>query len=61
MANIMRDVQTLGITPDIISYTSDYFPKTMEIMEQMIKEGLCYADDTPADKVSRQFCLPVNR
>lgn len=47
--NIIRDLKTLEITPDEITYTSDYFDVTKELMEKMITLGLAYADDTPAD------------
>lgn len=45
-------MKTLGITPDAISFTSDFFPKLMEFMEQFIKEGFAYADDTPSEEVN---------
>ncbi len=47
----MKDVKTLGIVPDIVTYTSDHFPDFIKYMEQLIKDGLAYADNTPADKV----------
>lgn len=52
--NIMRDLKTLKITPDRVTYTSDYFDKTKEYMEQLIKLGLAYADDTPADQMKKE-------
>lgn len=46
--NIIRDLKTLEIYPDRITHTSDYFDLFQEYMEKMIKDGLAYADDTPA-------------
>ena len=52
--NIIRDLATLEIKPDRITYTSDYFDKTKEYMEQLIRLGLAYADDTPADQMKAE-------
>jgi glutamyl-tRNA synthetase len=52
--NIIRDLATLEIKPDRVTYTSDYFDKTKECMEQLIKLGLAYADDTPAEEMKLQ-------
>ena len=46
--NIIRDLKTLEITPDIITYTSDYFDVLKDYMIKMIEAGLAYADDTPS-------------
>ena len=53
--NILLDLAKLGITPDVITHTSDYFQKLQDICSQMIKDGLAYVDDTPAD-VSGLLC-----
>lgn len=57
--NITRDLKTLEIIPDRITHTSDYFDTTKEYMEKLIKLGLAYADDTPADqmKKEREECI----
>jgi glutamyl-tRNA synthetase len=52
--NIIRDLDTLEIKPDRITFTSDYFEKTRECMEQMIKLGFAYADDTPGEEMKAQ-------
>jgi len=52
--NIIRDLGTLEIKPDRVTYTSDYFDKTKECMEQLIKLGLAYADDTPSEEMKLQ-------
>jgi glutamyl-tRNA synthetase len=53
--SIMQDVKTLGVTPDVITHTSDYFPQLMQYMEQFIKDGLAYTDDTPKEQVHFPF------
>ena len=52
--NIIRDLSTLEIKPDRVTYTSDYFDQTRDYMEQLIKLGLAYADDTPADQMKAE-------
>jgi glutamyl-tRNA synthetase len=52
--NIIRDLATLEIKPDRVTYTSDYFDLTKDYMEQMIKLGLAYADDTPAEEMKKE-------
>lgn len=49
--NIIRDLKTLEIVPDQVTYTSDYFDVTKELMEKLITLGLAYADDTPAEQM----------
>lgn len=49
--NITRDLATLEIIPDRVTYTSDYFDQTRLYMEEMIKLGLAYADDTPSEEM----------
>jgi glutamyl-tRNA synthetase len=52
--NIMRDLKTLEIIPDSITYTSDYFDQLKDFMEKMINMGLAYADDTPGEEMKIQ-------
>ena len=47
--NILLDLARLGIKPDLITHTSDYFGKLESLCEQMLHDGLAYVDDTPAD------------
>ncbi|KIW85117.1 glutamate-tRNA ligase [Fonsecaea pedrosoi CBS 271.37] len=51
---IREDVALLGIEPDVISYTSDYFDQIDEYCVKIITAGKAYADDTPADVMSAQ-------
>ena len=48
--NIIKDIKTLGIVPDKVTYTSNSFGLMMNYMEKFIKEGNAYADNT--DKVT---------
>ncbi|XP_004495831.1 glutamate--tRNA ligase, cytoplasmic-like [Cicer arietinum] len=45
--SIAKDIDTLGIKFDTITYTSDYFPELMEMAEKLISQGKAYVDDTP--------------
>lgn len=48
--SIIRDVKWLGWEGEI-TYASDYFEKTYECAVLLIKKGLAYVDDTPADRM----------
>jgi glutamyl-tRNA synthetase len=52
--NIIRDLRTLEIKPDLITFTSDYFDDTVKYMEQMIQGGFAYADDTPGEEMKKE-------
>jgi glutamyl-tRNA synthetase len=52
--NIVRDLKTLQIYPDQVTYTSDYFEVMQEQMRKMISLGLAYADDTPSEEMKLQ-------
>uniref|UniRef100_A0A0D9UZI1 glutamate--tRNA ligase n=1 Tax=Leersia perrieri TaxID=77586 RepID=A0A0D9UZI1_9ORYZ len=49
--NVLKDVETLGIKYDIVTYTSDYFPQLMEMAENLINQGKAYVDDTPKEQM----------
>lgn len=51
---IVADLARLGITPDVIEYTSDYFPRLLEMAEQFIREDKAYVDATPPDEMKEQ-------
>jgi glutamyl-tRNA synthetase len=44
--SIIEDLALMGIKPDKMSFTSDYFQELYEYCIQMIKDGNAYADDT---------------
>ncbi|KAE9461868.1 hypothetical protein C3L33_06203, partial [Rhododendron williamsianum] len=39
VVNILKDIETLGIEYDEVTYTSDYFPKLMKMAEELIFKG----------------------
>jgi glutamyl-tRNA synthetase len=43
---IIEDLALMGIKPDALSYTSDYFDYLYDMCVRLIKEGHAYADDT---------------
>ncbi|KZM28656.1 ATP binding [Ascochyta rabiei] len=49
--SIVEDCALLGIKPDQVSYTSDWFDQLYERAVQAIKDGLAYADDTAQEKM----------
>ncbi|KAK4103989.1 hypothetical protein N658DRAFT_514005 [Parathielavia hyrcaniae] len=61
--SILHDLHLLGIKPDRVTYTSDYFQQLYEICERMIADGNAYADDTDPDvqKEDRLNRLPSKR
>jgi glutamyl-tRNA synthetase len=51
---LIEDAKLLGIKPDKISHTSDYFEEIQNYCKQMIADGKAFADDTPGDVMSQQ-------
>lgn len=49
---ILEDVGLLGIKPDQVSYTSNYFDEIEKYCTEIIKAGKAFADDTPGDVMS---------
>ena len=49
--NIIRDLKTLNITPDQVTYSSDHFEMLQNYMKQLIQEGKAYADNLPAEEM----------
>ncbi|KAK3374140.1 tRNA synthetases class I, catalytic domain-containing protein [Lasiosphaeria ovina] len=43
---IIEDLALMGIKPDTLTYTSDYFEYLHDMCVRLIKEGHAYADDT---------------
>ncbi|KAM7486673.1 hypothetical protein LguiA_002682 [Lonicera macranthoides] len=52
--NLLKDIETLGIKYAAVKYTSDYFPKLMELAEKLIQEGKAYVDDTPREQMQKE-------
>merc|ERR1712003_393074 len=49
--NILRDLRSLGVEPDMFSHTSDYFDYYIECCTRCIKEGHAYCDQTPPQQM----------
>ncbi|PSS08412.1 Glutamate--tRNA ligase [Actinidia chinensis var. chinensis] len=52
--SLLKDIETLGIKYETVTYTSDYFPKLMEMAEKLISEGKAYVDDTPREQMQKE-------
>lgn len=52
--NLLKDIETLGIKYDRVTYTSDYFPQLMEMAERLIHDGKAYVDDTPREQMQKE-------
>ncbi|GAB4847776.1 hypothetical protein Ancab_026839 [Ancistrocladus abbreviatus] len=52
--NLLKDIETLGIVYDAVTYTSDYFPQLMEMAENLILQGKAYVDDTPREQMQKE-------
>lgn len=52
--NLLKDIDTLGISYDAVTYTSDYFPQLMEMAENLIRQGKAYVDDTPREQMQEE-------
>lgn len=58
--SILKDVESLGIKWDKLTFTSDHFEKLLELCTQMIEKNQAFVDDTPAEqmKIEREKRLP---
>ncbi|KAL6046191.1 glutamate--tRNA ligase [Balamuthia mandrillaris] len=52
--SIMKDLVTLGIKHDVLSYTSDYFDQILAYAEQIIKQGDAFVDMTPKEEMKKE-------
>ena len=52
--NIIKDLERLGIKPDRVTHSSDYFETFAKYMTELIKDGKAYCDDTPVDVMRDQ-------
>ena len=51
LESIKADLKRLEIVPDIISYSSDHFPKLRELMTKLMKLGKAYCDNIDPEKM----------
>jgi glutamyl-tRNA synthetase len=52
--SILEDIQTLRIKPYKISYTSDYFPILLNYVEDLLKQGKAYVDNTTPEQMKKE-------
>ncbi|XP_013737448.2 glutamate--tRNA ligase, cytoplasmic [Brassica napus] len=52
--NLVKDIGTLGIKYERVTYTSDYFPELMDMAEKLMREGKAYVDDTPREQMQKE-------
>ncbi|KAG2284122.1 hypothetical protein HID58_049572 [Brassica napus] len=52
--NLVKDIGTLGIKYERVTYTSDYFPELMNMAEKLMREGKAYVDDTPREQMQKE-------
>jgi glutamyl-tRNA synthetase len=52
--SIVEDLQLLGVQPDVVTYTSDYFSVIHGYAMQLIEKGLAYMDDTPQEQMKQE-------
>ncbi|CAB9502944.1 Glutamine--tRNA ligase [Seminavis robusta] len=52
--SIVQDLALLGVQPDLVTYTSDYFGAIYECAVSMIQQGLAYMDDTPQEQMKTE-------
>ncbi|CAD0092133.1 unnamed protein product [Aureobasidium vineae] len=49
--SIVKDLELMGIKPDQVTHTSDYFQELYDAAVKMIKSGNAYADNTPQEQL----------
>ncbi|KAJ0409984.1 hypothetical protein ATCC90586_009661 [Pythium insidiosum] len=52
--SILADLARLDIVPDRVTYTSDSFPKIIELARQLLREGNAYMDNTPQEQMREE-------
>lgn len=51
---IIEDLALMGIHPDKLTYTSDYFDYLFDMCKRLISEGHAYADDTDQETMRKE-------
>lgn len=52
--SILEDLSALGINPDRVIYSSDYFQEMYEACKGLIRSGFAYAENTDAETMKEQ-------
>lgn len=59
-SSIIEDLKKINVQPDLVTYTSDYFPTIHGYALYMIENGLAYMDDTPQEQMQKERLDRVN-
>lgn len=52
--SIVEDLGKIGVKPDVITFTSDYFDTIKQYALWMIEQGLAFMDDTPQEQMQKE-------
>lgn len=52
--SIIEDLGKIGVKPDVVTFTSDYFETIKQYALWMITNGLAYMDDTPQEQMQKE-------
>lgn len=52
--SIIEDLGKIGVKPDVITFTSDYFETIKQYALWMIENGLAFMDDTPQEQMQKE-------
>ncbi|KAF4325529.1 hypothetical protein BBO99_00000359 [Phytophthora kernoviae] len=58
--SIIADLKRVDVVPDVVTYTSDYFPKIADFARQMLREGNAYMDNTSQEKMREERMEGIN-
>ena len=58
--SIVEDLKLLGVEPDVVTYTSDYFATIHGYCLELIANGLAYMDDTPQEQMQQERADRMN-
>lgn len=58
--SILEDLDMLGVKPDVVTFTSDYFETIRGYALYMIENGLAFMDDTPQEQMQKERMDRVN-
>ena len=53
-SSIVEDLGKIGVRPDVVTFTSDYFGTIEKYALWMMKNGLAYMDDTPQEQMQKE-------
>ncbi len=59
-SSIIEDLAMLGVKPDVVTFTSDYFKTIEGYAVELMKKGLAYMDDTPQEVMRQERMDRVN-